>query len=485
MKNERQKSNGRKLNNPRMEETELNAIFLENWMTLLASEAPHTRLADLRIPGSHDANSFSIPPHKFGSQFARCQTLGLAEQARLGARFFDMRYAPARGSLALVDAHGMFSGGPFLRGFQELKHFSDQHPDEFFVVNVQAEAPSSAKARERLIRKLVELLVGKLVNQADLASWFRFDALTLGQLLAQPKRFFVVAREELWTGTAFSEKMCAQAGLHAQAAYLVSQWHDVEREDALFPKVLEDLGRRPAATAAGKFFVSQMVLTFQRDPKSMLTNLFTLDFPTIGNFVDKLHRASKLPRFLTQHLSQPFNILMLDHLERDVSLLQLIVSSNLRLPFRLHKFFLGELDLTAAFQKKAAKNAGLLYLFDLGGLFQKYQPKFRQLCAIYSVGAGPLRVRLSRPGERSVFLFGNPALSAKEKDVGFRGQLVWARNHEFKSQVVARTFCEDQLRAKCVEKNLNQLIYVAEKTIYTCIYTPKKFSTVFAEKCLE
>ena len=114
-----------------MQETIEEKLFIQNWMSVLYPVISGKRITDLTLPGSHDANTFSISKRSFGSSFCRCQNLNIYEQAMLGVRFFDLRYGASFAGRKIVDKHGPLRGGDFFKAFEDLSLFLTLHPKEF------------------------------------------------------------------------------------------------------------------------------------------------------------------------------------------------------------------------------------------------------------------------------------------------------------------------------------------------------------------
>jgi len=438
-----------------------NKIFLENWMSLLSQKIKQKRLRELLIPGAHDANTYTIPTTRVGSEFARCQNISTEDQAKLGVRFFDLRYGSGKDEYEVLDHHGPFAGEDFFSHFEQLRKFSNTHKDEFFIISIQAETKVHVKARKRAIRKICGILNGKLIDKNDAYTWFRLETVTLEEIFMREKRFFVFARDELFEDTGFTDKQLRKAGIFSQKDCIVSKWHDVGDERLLLQKNIEELKSKD--NFPDKLFCSQFVLTLQRDPKSILTSIFTMDMPTIVNFVEKLYQSSKLPHFVSMNIEKPFNIMLFDHVHYDLSLMELIVSANSLEEIQVHKVYVGEKDLTEEFQSRI-RNKKVLYIYNLQRVFKRFKPAFEQICVIYSLGDGPYRVRISSPKERSMIIYSNIIL--KEKEDIIQGYVLWVKQDRFKCKTITTHKSDQEIKEICKNTKQQSVILVRDNLIY-------------------
>jgi hypothetical protein len=444
-----------------MNSEELDHIFLENWMCLLASELQEKRLIDLFIPGSHDANTHSIPPTDFGSAFARCQNIDVERQAALGIRFFDLRYGPGKKMDQVIDKHGPFNGGDFLANFEGLRRFSEKHPEEFFMITMQPEAEISPTLKKTLIRKISGILHGKLVVKNDLETWFRLPEVTIARILKSPRRFLLVAREDLWTGTSFTADICAKIGIHERSKLLINTFHNATEEGTLFAKNLENLRLR--TTQSSLLFSSQFVLTTDlKNMRFVIKRLFTMDMPTIVNFVSKLHNCNRLPKLIFENIGKQFNLFLFDQIDFDLSLQKIIISANQAAPLHVHKVLLGNRDITAQLDDSYL-NGKQLYVPSVAALSEKFLPKFDQLCVVYSYGQDDFRVQLSRPNADTFLIFNNPIREAKR--LSGKSILVLRTHRKFKLRHIDGDPSDEQCDDICSQSGFLSLLKVGGKQV--------------------
>lgn len=440
----------------------LDAIFLENWMCLMAAELQHRRLVDLFIPGSHDANTASIPPADFGSAFARCQNIDVERQAALGIRFFDLRYGAGKQPDQVIDKHGPFNGGDFFSNLEALRRFSEKHPEEFFVITTQPEAELVPTLKKTLIRRISGILHTKLVLKSDLDSWFNLRTVTLAQIWKTTRRFLVVARDDLWSGTNFDATLCSKIGIHDRSPLLVNTFHNATEEAVLFQKNLEGLMGR--STDDPRLFSSQFVLTTDlKNLKFVVKRLFTMDMPTIVNFVSKLHHCNRLPKLIFENIGRRFNLFLFDQIDFDLTLQKIIISANHAAPLTLHKVLLGDLDVTALVDD-GLFNGKQLYVPSLPTFAAKFSPKFAQVCVVYSFGDSDFRVQLSRPDDEALLVFYNPIRETKHSHQG-KSVLVLRKTRKFKLRVVPGDPSDEHCDDICSQEGAISLLKVAGRTV--------------------
>lgn len=444
-----------------MNSDELDLIFLENWMCLMASELQNKRLIDLFIPGSHDANTHSIPPNDFMSAFARCQNIDVERQAALGIRFFDLRYGPGKEQNQVIDKHGPFNGGDFFVNLEGLRRFSEKHPEEFFIITIQPEAEVSVPLKKTLIRRISGILHGKLVLKNDLSSWFKLPEVTLARIWQSTRRFLLVAREDLWTGTNFTADLCSKIGIHEKSKLLVNTFHNATEEGTLFAQNMENLAQR--AQQSSLLFSSQFVLTTNlRDMKFVVKRLFTMDMPTIVNFVSKLHNCNRLPKHIFQNIGKQFNLFLFDQIDFDLSLQKIIISANQAAPLHIHKVLLGDRDLTFQLDDSFL-NGKQLYIPSVAALCQKFEPAFEQLCVVYSYGSDDFRVQLSRRDCDTFLIFNNPILEVK-RPAG-KSVLVLRKPRKFKMRLIDGDPCDSTCDDLCHQTGSLSLLKVWGKHV--------------------
>lgn len=101
-------------------------MFYANWMSYIKDEAKITKVV---MPGSHNSATMGM------IKLAKCQNGSLYDQAMHGVRMFDIRLkANKKGELFI--AHGIMSGMPAERAFENLQRLLDT-TNEFFIISIK------------------------------------------------------------------------------------------------------------------------------------------------------------------------------------------------------------------------------------------------------------------------------------------------------------------------------------------------------------
>lgn len=453
-----------------MDDPTMENIFLENWMHLLAPKIADIKLKNLFIPGSHDANTSTISSEEALSAFARCQNIDVYKQASLGIRFFDLRYGFDKKTLEITDKHGPFIGTDFFQNFEMLKNFSEAHPDEFFIITVQSESEVDKNLKKLIIRRIGGILINKLILKKDLETWFSPAGITLREIWKRNKRFFLVAREELWTESGFDEEKSSKIGIHNPMRYLMNLFHNVADEEMLFLNNMNNLPQKDKNP--DKFFSSQFVLTLQLDPQYVIKTIVTMDMPTIVNFVSKLHNCNKLPKLIFDNLNKPFNLFLFDFIDFDVNLQKIIISANISDRLKIHKIFFGDFDLTNVLEDEFV-NEKLMYVPNVQQLAEKYQPKFIQFCVIYSYNGGNFQFKISQKECNSFLVFSNPIDEFKPQ-IAEKVHLIWRTKSKFKWKIGDQNISDHECDLLCDRLHVSSLIKLSGKTFCHYKYSANK-----------
>lgn len=97
----------------------------------------NAKLADIIIPSSHDAGSYSIVPLSGTDIFAKAaqtQTVNFRGQLRAGIRYFDLRIVLENGIPVMY--HDIVKGAPVSEGIRQLLKFIKSHPKEVVIVEI-------------------------------------------------------------------------------------------------------------------------------------------------------------------------------------------------------------------------------------------------------------------------------------------------------------------------------------------------------------
>lgn len=436
-------------------------LFMENWMSVLTPSLSKTRLNEITLPGSHDANTFSISQKLFGSGLCRCQSIPIYEQAMLGIRFFDFRYGSDFIGRRIVDKHGPLNGGDFMKNFEDLRDFSNQHPNEFFIISIQSEGKINKFQKAYLIKNIPIIFDGKLIDKEDMTSWFDLKKTTFGQVLKTPKRIFLIAREELWHGSDFSEEVLHAIGINNCKKYIMSRFHNVINEEVLIQKNLENLLLKKSNSE--KMFCSQFVLTAQKNLKLMIKNLVMMDIPSIKKFVNKLNKGNFLMNFVSKNLSMGFNIMLFDHVESISDLLKMTVSWNNLDRLRVHKIYYGGEDFTRELIGHLHYDR-FFYISNMQKLAREYQPKFNQICVVYSINNSNYRVFVSKLNADHVLLNCNP-IRQKKMQISGHHVVVFVTEFFFKLETFSFLPSKEELEDLCLIHHSKEAIGVWKRDL--------------------
>lgn len=100
--------------------------FYTTWMKNVKDDA---KIADIVMPGSHDAGTFGIMPQ------ARCQGHDIITQLNSGVRYFDIRVTDRGNDLVIF--HGPIMGQDFKEVADDFNEFILANPSEFVVIDFQ------------------------------------------------------------------------------------------------------------------------------------------------------------------------------------------------------------------------------------------------------------------------------------------------------------------------------------------------------------
>ena len=447
-------------------ESNMDYIYLENWMTLLSSALGPKLLRNTFIPGSHDSNTYTVSNIKTLTSFGKCQNIPVIDQLKLGVRFLDLRYGDGSTPRSLRDKHGPLKGGDYLLHIKQVKQFLLSHPEEFIIINIQEEGNVLPINRKHLIRQLYGILNPYMITKEDLDSWFRVETVTFKQIWNTDRRILLFSTPHLWADTGISEETCAKYGIQNQKNMIISKWHDVNDIDLLLENNIKCLELKNQNK--NKLFCSQFVFTIQRHPLELATNLFSFTIPTIHNFVKRLYEGSRLPRYINHNIDKNFNIMLFDYIDYDISLLKLITVANSSSKLYIHRLFVGNQDLTKVFKSKAVFNT--LYLYNLNNIYEKYKPVFKAITVIYSYDDRPIRVMITSPYDKSLLVYNNPILFDKEEN-SIKGYLVLFKPTRVHYESLKRDYTDLEIGTmlkskeytKCYHIQKNQLIKIPKQ----------------------
>lgn len=99
------------------------------WMDGLSDD---TSISDLTIPGTHDSGAV----HSIADVSGACQSVGIAEQLKMGVRFFDIRLQQVEDELYVVHSF-VDQATRFDTVVSELANFVWSYPSEFLIISIK------------------------------------------------------------------------------------------------------------------------------------------------------------------------------------------------------------------------------------------------------------------------------------------------------------------------------------------------------------
>ena len=389
-------------------EKNFDLLFMENWMSLLKEKIKNKKLINLKIPGSHDSNTHTVKKGFWSKKFARCQKINIYEQMKLGIRYLDLRYGSGEDEYEnkLVDRHGPFTGELFYKNLDYIFEFLKKHPEEFLILNFQNENKLNDE-EQKIIVNLVKEKIGEfLINEEDRQKWFKIDEVTLSEIWKTKKRIFCFFSSYIRENKIFTDKELKKMGIFDQNESIDSKWHDVNNPIKLMSANEKNLKNRKKIK--NKFFCSQFVMTFQRDPEEIIKNLVSLTSPDTIKFVKKLYKNELLQKCITKNLKKNLNLVLFDHIDYDLNLLKLLLCSNFTSKLKLYHFSIGEHNFTEKMKNKLNDNK-FVYFPNLENLYKKYKTKIKQILIIYKFNDSDIyKVKISKKNDNSFLVFDNP-----------------------------------------------------------------------------
>jgi hypothetical protein len=379
--------------------------FMANWMGVLRPHINATKLTSLSIPGSHDSNTVWLSKWSPLYRFAACQSLGIYEQLEQGVRMLDLRYGVGKTDFDVIDQHGPVKGGDLFRTFHDVKRFVEDHPNEFVIVNMQSEANLSPVTNSNLIERLFVLLGTLLINGDDMDKWFKFETVTMGEIMESPKRILLFAWENLWSNSKYDKAECRKFGIHLQEECIVSRWHNTDRVSVMFQNNINDLqewnGRN---LQSNKLFAIQNVLTIQGNIEDVMKYIYLFEVPTIKNMAKKVTQNNKLLNFLFQALSLGANLMIFDFIELEIVAMRLIILSNLKHDITVHGCFAGPKDCHE-FAKPGLLRNRMVLITNIKKIFEMFKGQSKEILIVYSETNGPFKFQVISNHQRHMLIY--------------------------------------------------------------------------------
>jgi len=142
---------------------------LSHWMSFVKDE---TLLKRVAIPGSHDSGTKDMP------WYSRTQDKSVAEQLRMGIRYFDLRVKIKDGACRIY--HGPAYGFYLKDIFGEINAFLDENPSECILLDFQK--IYNPEAAEKTCELAESMLGDRIVyNNSELSDVEFINSLSLGE----------------------------------------------------------------------------------------------------------------------------------------------------------------------------------------------------------------------------------------------------------------------------------------------------------------
>jgi hypothetical protein len=199
-----------------------------DWMGNMCASLPDAALADLVIPGSHDAASYSIDTFKLFSAVGRTQNVSVQEQLHRGVRFLDIRVAGS-GREAVSIWHGCLQGAPLQRVLEDILLFCQDFPGEFLIIELVAEYGRDFKpAQKKKALDLVKETLGDKLFTED--SRDKLLKTPIKQLTANGKQVCVLVHNRMYEGFTYNgaeyseSKISKEYGFFDSGKWMKSKW---------------------------------------------------------------------------------------------------------------------------------------------------------------------------------------------------------------------------------------------------------------------
>lgn len=167
-------------------------MIYSEWMSYIKDDV---KLCNLVMPSAHNAGSFGMRP------IACCQDGDLKEQFEYGIRHYCVRLDTNKKTGEIILCHGITKGVPLEGELIKLKQMMDEHPTEFFILDIreyypQQLGPFKFKFRadpgevDRLLEKYIEPSKYAFTDFSDIGS------VTMGEIRKSGKKFLIINYRE-------------------------------------------------------------------------------------------------------------------------------------------------------------------------------------------------------------------------------------------------------------------------------------------------
>lgn len=229
------------------------SIDPSRWMAQIYGKSPKTKLCNIVIPGTHDSATW-----KGFTAISKTQSKSIAEQLRMGIRYFDLRIGDD-----YIVTHGIENGPPLslLVTLDDLAKFADENPSEIIFVDCHV-IPDTMKELKKLAACLADKL-GKFLVPSTLGSGITFENLWVeyrGQnVILLVRNYFELSSVMANPNLLWDKSLGANDEFHTNSKnrHWGEVWPDSVSFDVIERKNRIALQNRPP----GKWHMSQLIRT--------------------------------------------------------------------------------------------------------------------------------------------------------------------------------------------------------------------------------
>ena len=304
-------------------------------MQKLIQCSPNVKMSDLVIPGTHDSASYSLQAFKLFSAAGRTQNVTVYEQLIRGARYLDIRVAgDGNGAKDVYVFHGCLKCAKLDTILKEIKHFMEEHPEEFIFCEIVAEYGRDFNDAQRLhtLNLIKDTFGDKIYTGND------YDQLmndwTLSEIVKEQKKNLCIMvhpriyKFKVEDVTYEEENIMEQFGFVNSHRWMRSQWHNTRDVDLLKEWNLEEV-KKYGSQRNKKLLNNQIVLTPGVGGATDVVKLL------IGgnslrpvSFAASIYKSDVLDVYFRDNADEPWNMVMLDYIDLTPALVCFFISLN-------------------------------------------------------------------------------------------------------------------------------------------------------------
>ena len=302
-----------------------------DWMSRLAKLAPHKRLGDTVIPGTHDSASFTISRSRPFSAVGITQSANASGQLERGARYLDLRIGGVgtRDDGDVRVCHGILTGSNFAPVLREVFAFAEAHPGEFIVIDVVLEYGwnMTGGQREFLLRTVRDVLRGRMITREDRVGWFDPGSVTLGQIAERRKNFLVMVDPRIYNEKYSERYIEGEYNFFRNGDTMRNKWHNTRDAQELLRSNIEEMEIHQ--NRRNIFLNNSFVLTPGVSGVVDILNIL------IGrrslrpvSFAMALYEEGKLANFLRETACLGWNFVTFDFIDLSPCLISFLIGLN-------------------------------------------------------------------------------------------------------------------------------------------------------------